>query len=635
MANLYLAFSLFFIAIRSLKIDNLCENIEAGSMGEADNETREFNEGLLKTRQEFEESQVVIKDDENALVKVVVIDSDHSLVVKRFPKNVASKHSGDFIANLYELSELGIVPTLQGCIRDDSYYYLMSEYVEGKDLWNFARGIRTIEANTLEDHLILWLPFFLFLEKMNENGIVHGSILPQHLLIGSDDKNSRNIKDFKILMMDFVNYVPIGEPLPSLTSFYQSPELLIKTPKSEFVDLYSLIVVIAACVETEDKLFSKKWPSGSSEEENIELLDPTVKGEGARLAMSLRLKDVFSSIGFGEYKFGQRPNEMNLTTLLVNIHRLRTEGLSFKLVMDKVREMLKKNHFDEGQLLSPLPKLVREESRASIESSQLSIKNRSKIDKEGPSTIKEELNYLGNPRFGNDDIGDFDPSEFRNSYNLSRAQSINDEDIRSMKSMNRSLSQKQNNEQHENKANYKRRIFDSELAMSAEPIDLSFEVAETADKSSESNPESRNEADVEISANDEPFKNYFLPSSNPLNNYYVNRFKEHLERNQEKLNEASRSNSVAPFVYRPFGVNPFVKFAERYSLGKPAMIRPVVRHKLLKNRLGDSPKQSNVIPQTSSPQPVTIHQKPVDPRAEDKKGWGFNPFGSIFNPFLI
>ena len=191
----------------------------------------------------------VYKANHIDLQRFVAIKMMHSLDLRSPEKRARFEREVEILSRL---SHENIVKTLAvGFLDDDSSYYLVLEYLEGKTLARLIQEEGHIDPRRL---LKIGIQLCNAIQFAHEQGIIHRDLKPQNImLITSTD----GVLTPKVLDFGFSKLVYPGEmDLQKLTStgaiigslHYMSPETCSGAPADHRSDIYSLGCVLYECL---------------------------------------------------------------------------------------------------------------------------------------------------------------------------------------------------------------------------------------------------------------------------------------------------------------------------------------------------------------------------------------------------
>lgn len=153
--------------------------------------------------------------------------------IKRIPKDGTS----DFLLKeaqlLKSLHHFGI-PTIYDIEQDDSYFYLIEEYVEGESLEEFLLHQTTISQNTFLDLSLQLCDIFRYLHSFKPSPILYMDLKPEHIIVCG----------MKIKLIDFNVSAALSNLGNICTLFgnreFGAPELFTGASPNLLSDIYSI-----------------------------------------------------------------------------------------------------------------------------------------------------------------------------------------------------------------------------------------------------------------------------------------------------------------------------------------------------------------------------------------------------------
>lgn len=130
--------------------------------------------------------------------------------------------------------------------EENSTVYVVSEYIEGHPLSDYLKH-RKMEKFELASILNFFSPMTESLKKLHEEGVFHGKIRPENIIITK--KNGVKLVGFADPMQDIVNPVFLEELVDARHDKYSSVELFMEGGVlSASTDVYGLTATIYHCI---------------------------------------------------------------------------------------------------------------------------------------------------------------------------------------------------------------------------------------------------------------------------------------------------------------------------------------------------------------------------------------------------
>ena len=159
---------------------------------------------------------------------------------KRLLNNIEEKNQ--FLREveiMYKIHHPNVVK-LYGHFEDNTYCYLLMEYVEGGELFNLIPQNGKPKASTQQIASIIKdvISAIYYMHHMNPP-IMHRDIKPENILVTSD--MHAKLSDF-----GWSNYIPLGDKRNSIcgTPIYLAPEMITRIGHDEKVDIWSIGVLL-------------------------------------------------------------------------------------------------------------------------------------------------------------------------------------------------------------------------------------------------------------------------------------------------------------------------------------------------------------------------------------------------------
>lgn len=156
----------------------------------------------------------------NRAIKLIPKDSSEDSLLKEAQLLKSLNHPG--------------IPTIYDIEQDDSYYYLVEEYVEGESLEEFLLHQKNISQNTFLDISLQLCDIFRYLHSFKPSPILYMDLKPEHIIVCG----------MQIKLIDF----NVATYLSNLGNIYNlfgnrefgAPELFSGQMPNLFSDIYSI-----------------------------------------------------------------------------------------------------------------------------------------------------------------------------------------------------------------------------------------------------------------------------------------------------------------------------------------------------------------------------------------------------------
>jgi branched-chain amino acid transport system substrate-binding protein len=210
--------------------------------------------------------------DEKYFVKPIYLQSSSSQSLYETLETKANfvvKKSGNELKEVgrIERERLDCVPFIKEVYYNESWIYVISQFVEGKDL----RAEMANKKSSLNDITILTIfkEIAVTVKKVHEKGIVHGDIKPENIIYTTDNKIflvdpviAKNFNEFQYIPKKEIAYFP-----PELDYIFdiQNSNTSYQNLLRKHHDLYSLSALFVKILSNsidEDRYFrndAKKW----------------------------------------------------------------------------------------------------------------------------------------------------------------------------------------------------------------------------------------------------------------------------------------------------------------------------------------------------------------------------------------